>query len=59
MLKESIGHPLLLRECTGHPLLSVSPSGTKTWDGQARLKTMLKESMGHLLLSLVLLVQQS
>ena len=36
----------------GHTLLSVIPLGTKGRDGQAGLKTVLKEFIGHTLLSI-------
>ena len=36
----------------GHPLQSISPLGAKGRDGQAGLKAVLKESIGHTLLSI-------
>ena len=40
------------QEFIGHTLLSIITLGTKGRDGQAGLKTVLKESIQHILLSI-------
>ena len=39
------------QESVGLTLLSIIPLRTKGWDGQTGLKAVLKESIGHHLLS--------